>query len=201
MFGDEEILIKELGFRRSLLLGKDGSNQTDFQYDADKEQEIPNIRLGEYLFEGINVVLMPGPGDTPRVEHIGFFLDESEMKAAMKNASRMGLRIIDRQVRQFATSSLGFRIEFQGLPKESSSFQSTHFSRIVLEHKKPEKVASYFSEIFSLEVKVSDGEWKMKIGNTAFSIRSGNTSLKLAQIKTRFQKKASDRLSLEFVSG
>jgi hypothetical protein len=51
------------------------------------------LRLTELEKGAVNVVVQPGQWPTPRVDHLGFVLDEDEFEAAIERAEQNDLRV------------------------------------------------------------------------------------------------------------
>ena len=70
------------------------------------------LRLVEVVARAVNVVLQPGHWDTPRVDHLGFALDEDEYDGALERAADLGLKIQDHPgKRTFIATEAGYRLE------------------------------------------------------------------------------------------
>ena len=60
----------------------------------------------------MNVVVQPGQWPTPRVDHLGFVLDEDEFEAAIERAERSELRVQEHGGRRtFVSTNAGYRLE------------------------------------------------------------------------------------------
>jgi hypothetical protein len=70
------------------------------------------LRLVEVSRGAVNVVLQPGHWDVPRVDHLGFALDDEEYDGAIERAADLGLKIQDHPgKRTFIATEAGYRLE------------------------------------------------------------------------------------------
>ena len=70
------------------------------------------LRLTELERGAVNVVVQPGQWPTPRVDHLGFVLDEDEFETALRRAERNGLRVQEHGGRRtFVSTNAGYRLE------------------------------------------------------------------------------------------
>jgi hypothetical protein len=70
------------------------------------------LRLVEIARGAVNVVLQPGHWDVPRVDHLGFALEEDEYEGALERAADFGLKIQDHPgKRTFIATEAGYRLE------------------------------------------------------------------------------------------
>jgi hypothetical protein len=70
------------------------------------------LRLTELEKGAVNVVVQPGQWPTPRVDHLGFVLDEDEFEAAIDRAERNDLRVQEHGGRRtFVSTNAGYRLE------------------------------------------------------------------------------------------
>ena len=104
-----------LGFRLVARYGRIGEEQASFESGVAWE-ELDRIgfrlRLSELQRGGVNVSVQPGHWELPRVDHLGFALDEAELAQVLDQAARRGLKVQEHAgQRTFVTTSAGFRIE------------------------------------------------------------------------------------------
>ena len=60
----------------------------------------------------MNVVVQPGQWPTPRVDHLGFVLDEDEFDGAIQRAEENDLRVQEHGARRtFVSTNAGYRLE------------------------------------------------------------------------------------------
>src|SRR5690242_13356777 len=70
------------------------------------------LRLTELEKGAVNVVVQPGQWPTPRVDHLGFVLDEDEFESAIERAERNDLRVQEHGGRRtFVSTNAGYRLE------------------------------------------------------------------------------------------
>jgi catechol 2,3-dioxygenase-like lactoylglutathione lyase family enzyme len=70
------------------------------------------LRLTELERGSVNVVVQPGQWELPRLDHLGFALDEDDFVATLARADMRELRIQEHGGRRtFVTTNAGFRLE------------------------------------------------------------------------------------------
>jgi hypothetical protein len=70
------------------------------------------LRLSELERGAVNVVVQPGQWDLPRVDHLGFALDEDDFVATLARAEVRDLRIQEHGARRtFVSTNAGYRLE------------------------------------------------------------------------------------------
>ena len=70
------------------------------------------LRLTELEKGAVNVVVQPGQWPTPRVDHLGFVLDEDEFEIALARAEQAELRVQEHGGRRtFVSTNAGYRLE------------------------------------------------------------------------------------------
>jgi hypothetical protein len=70
------------------------------------------LRLSELERGAVNVVVQPGQWDLPRVDHLGFALDEDDFVATIARAEVRDLRIQEHGGRRtFVSTNAGYRLE------------------------------------------------------------------------------------------
>jgi len=70
------------------------------------------LRLSELERGAVNVVVQPGQWDLPRIDHVGFALDEDEFIEVMERAQRFELRVQEYPGRRtFVATGAGYRVE------------------------------------------------------------------------------------------
>src|SRR5256885_4748406 len=70
------------------------------------------LRLTELERGAVNVVVQPGQWEVPRLDHVGFALDEDEFLEVMERAQRLELRIQEYPGRRtFVATGVGYRVE------------------------------------------------------------------------------------------
>jgi catechol 2,3-dioxygenase-like lactoylglutathione lyase family enzyme len=107
--------IAKLGFGLVARYGRIGDEQTHYEAGVSWE-ELDRIgfrlRLSELQRGAVNVVVQPGQWDLPRVDHLGFALDDDEFADVLERAQRHELRVQEFPGRRtFAASGAGYRVE------------------------------------------------------------------------------------------
>ena len=70
------------------------------------------LRLVELGRGAVNVVIQPGHWDVPRVDHLGFALDQDEFDEIVDRAAELGLKVQDHPgKRTFIATEVGYRLE------------------------------------------------------------------------------------------
>src|SRR5919108_802524 len=70
------------------------------------------LRLSELERGAVNVVVQPGQWELPRVDHLGFVLDEDAFAATLARAERQELRVQEHGGRRtFVSTNAGYRLE------------------------------------------------------------------------------------------
>src|SRR2546427_7433224 len=70
------------------------------------------LRLSELERGAVNVVVQPGQWELPRVDHLGFVLDDDAFAATLARAERLDLRIQEHGGRRtFVSTNAGYRLE------------------------------------------------------------------------------------------
>ena len=105
----------KLGFRLIARYGRIGEDQVHFEAGVsweDLERKGFRHRLSELERGAVNVVVQPGQWDLPRIDHVGFALDEDEFIDVMERAQRMELRVQEYPGRRtFVATGAGYRVE------------------------------------------------------------------------------------------
>jgi hypothetical protein len=107
--------IAKLGFQLVARYGRIGDEQTHFEAGASWEELDRlgfRLRLSELERGAVNVVVQPGQWDLPRIDHVGFALDEDEFIDVMERAQRLELRVQEYPGRRtFVATGAGYRVE------------------------------------------------------------------------------------------
>jgi hypothetical protein len=70
------------------------------------------LRLTELERGAVNVVVQPGQWELPRVDHLGFALDEDDFVATLARAELRELRVQEHGARRtFVSTNAGYRLE------------------------------------------------------------------------------------------
>jgi catechol 2,3-dioxygenase-like lactoylglutathione lyase family enzyme len=107
--------LAKLGFDLVARYGRIGDEQTHYEAGVSWE-ELDRIgfrlRLSELQRGAVNVVVQPGQWDLPRVDHLGFALDDDEFADVLERAQRHELRVQEFPGRRtFVASGAGYRVE------------------------------------------------------------------------------------------
>ncbi len=107
--------IAKLGFELVARYGRIGDEQTHFEAGVPWEELERlgfRLRLSELERGAVNVVVQPGQWDLPRIDHVGFALDEDEFIDVMERAQRLELRVQEYPGRRtFVATGAGYRVE------------------------------------------------------------------------------------------
>ena len=107
--------IAKLGFQLVARYGRIGDEQTHFEPGVPWEELERlgfRLRLTELERGAVNVVVQPGQWELPRVDHVGFALDEDEFVEVMERAQRLELRVQEYPGRRtFVATGVGYRVE------------------------------------------------------------------------------------------
>src|SRR3954454_7330548 len=107
--------IGKLGFALVARHGRIGEDTTSFESGHgwdDLDGMGFNVRLSELERGAVNVVVQPGQWDLPRVDHLGFALDEDDFIDVMERAQRLELRVQEYPGRRtFVATGAGYRVE------------------------------------------------------------------------------------------
>jgi hypothetical protein len=105
----------KLGFELVARHGRIGEDITSFEA-GHGWQELDRmgfkLRLTELERGAVNVVVQPGQWEVPRVDHIGFALDEDEFVGTLARAEARELRVQEHGGRRtFVSTNAGYRLE------------------------------------------------------------------------------------------
>jgi hypothetical protein len=107
--------IGKLGFDLIARHGRIGEDLTSFEAGhgwADLDQMGFKLRLTELERGAVNVVVQPGQWALPRIDHLGFALDEEEFVATLARAELRDLRVQEHGGRRtFVSTNAGYRVE------------------------------------------------------------------------------------------
>ena len=105
----------KLGFELISRHGRIGEDTTSFESGygwEDLDRRGFKLRLSELERGAVNVVVQPGQWELPRVDHLGFALDEDEFVGTLARAELRGLRIQAHGGRRtFVSTNAGYRLE------------------------------------------------------------------------------------------
>jgi hypothetical protein len=105
----------KLGFDLIGRYGRVGEEMTSFEPGygwEDLDRMGFKLRLSELERGAVNVVVQPGQWELPRVDHLGFALDEDDFVATITRAQLRDLRIQEHGGRRtFVSTNAGYRLE------------------------------------------------------------------------------------------
>lgn len=105
----------KLGFALVSRHGRIGEDTTSFEAGygwEDLDGMGFKLRLSELERGAVNVVVQPGQWELPRVDHLGFALDEEAFVATLARAQVRELRVQEHGGRRtFVTTNAGYRLE------------------------------------------------------------------------------------------
>src|SRR6059036_2325265 len=107
--------LAKLGFELVARYGRVGDEHTSYEPGVSWE-ELDRIgfklRLAELERGAINVVVQPGQWELPRLDHLGFALDEDDFVATLARAALRELRVQEHGGRRtFISTNAGYRLE------------------------------------------------------------------------------------------
>jgi catechol 2,3-dioxygenase-like lactoylglutathione lyase family enzyme len=107
--------IAKLGFDLIARHGRIGEDAVSFEAGvpwAELDRMGFKLRLSELERGAVNVVVQPGQWELPRVDHLGFVLDDDAFAATLARAERHDLRIQEHGGRRtFVSTNAGYRLE------------------------------------------------------------------------------------------
>jgi hypothetical protein len=111
----EERYLGKLGFALVARYGRIGDEPASFEPGVAWE-ELDRIgfrlRLTELQRGAVNVVVQPGHWEIPRVDHVGFALEEEEFREVLARATLLGRRVQEHgEQRTFVATPAGYRLE------------------------------------------------------------------------------------------
>jgi hypothetical protein len=105
----------KLGFELISRHGRIGEDATSFESGygwEDLDRRGFKLRLSELERGAVNVVVQPGQWELPRVDHLGFALDEDEFVGTLARAELRELRVQAHGGRRtFVSTNAGYRLE------------------------------------------------------------------------------------------
>jgi hypothetical protein len=138
--------------------GRIGEEMTSFEAGhgwAELDRMGFKLRLTELERGAVNVVVQPGQWELPRVDHLGFALDEDEFVATLARAEMRELRIQEHGGRRtFVSTNAGFRLELHP-PREwiddlLANENELRLAELHLRADDPELKASTLGELLAL---------------------------------------------------
>jgi hypothetical protein len=114
------------------------------------------LRLVEIGRGAVNVVLQPGHWDVPRVDHLGFALDQDEFDEIVDRAAELGLKVQDHPgKRTFIATEVGYRLEVHPprdwIEAALAESDDLRLSEIHLRAQDPDEKAVALAEILGVD--------------------------------------------------
>jgi hypothetical protein len=107
--------VAKLGFDLVARHGRVGEDAVSFEAGVpwhELDRMGFKLRLSELERGAVNVVVQPGQWELPRVDHLGFVLDEDAFAATLARAERQELRVQEHGGRRtFVSTNAGYRLE------------------------------------------------------------------------------------------
>jgi hypothetical protein len=107
--------VGKLSFELIARHGRIGEETTSFESGHgwdDLDRMGFKLRLSELERGAVNVVVQPGQWELPRVDHLGFALDEDDFVATLARAEERDLRVQEHGGRRtFVSTNAGYRLE------------------------------------------------------------------------------------------
>ena len=114
------------------------------------------LRLTELERGAVNVVVQPGQWDVPRVDHLGFALDEDDFVASLARAEVRELRVQEHGGRRtFVSTNAGYRLELHPprdwLDELLAASSELQLAELHLRADDPELKASTLGELLGVD--------------------------------------------------
>jgi hypothetical protein len=150
--------VGKLGFTLVARHGRIGEDTTSFEagYGWDELDRMGfKLRLTELERGAVNVVVQPGQWDVPRVDHLGFALDEDDFVASLARAEMRELRVQEHGGRRtFVSTNAGYRLELHPprdwLDELLGASAELHLAELHLRADDPELKASTLGELLGV---------------------------------------------------
>jgi hypothetical protein len=149
----------KLGFHLVARHGRVGEETTSFESGTawhDLDRMGFKLRLTELERGAVNVVVQPGQWELPRVDHLGFVLDEDDFFAALERAASRELRVQEHGGRRtFVSTNAGYRLELHP-PREwidelLEGGEELKLAELHLQADEPEEKARALADLLGLE--------------------------------------------------
>jgi len=150
--------VGKLGFELVARHGRIGEEITSFESGSgwqDLDRMGFKLRLSELERGAVNVVVQPGQWDLPRLDHLGFALDEEEFGLTLARAEMRELRIQEHGGRRtFVSTNAGYRLELhpprEWLDELLERGKILRLAELHLRADDPELKASVLGELLAL---------------------------------------------------
>jgi hypothetical protein len=149
--------IGKLGFDLVARHGRIGEDLTSFEPGSgwqDLDRMGFKLRLTELERGAVNVVVQPGQWELPRIDHLGFALDEDEFAATLVRAALRDLRVQEHGGRRtFVSTNAGYRVELhpprEWLDELLEHERELRLAELHLRADDPEQKASALGELLA----------------------------------------------------
>jgi hypothetical protein len=156
----------KLGFDLVARHGRIGEEVTSFEAGhgwQDLDRMGFKLRLTELERGAVNVVVQPGQWDLPRVDHLGFALDEDEFVETLARAEVRELRIQEHGGRRtFVSTNAGYRLELhpprEWLDELLEKDEELRLAELQLRADDPELKAAALGELLAVPYGKDSGE-------------------------------------------
>src|SRR5437763_3676557 len=161
----------KLGFELVARHGRIGEDTTSFEAGvswSELESMGFKLRLSELERGSVNVVIQPGQWELPRIDHLGFVLDEDELAGALERALERDLRVQEHGGRRtFVTTKAGYRLELRP-PREwiEDLLAGSEVLRLAELHLRADDPAAKTSALVDLLDLPSETNGTVEIGDT-----------------------------------
>jgi catechol 2,3-dioxygenase-like lactoylglutathione lyase family enzyme len=155
----------KLGFELVARHGRIGEQRTAFEAGRawDELDALGfKLRLSELQRGAVNVVLQPGQWEVPRVDHLGFALDDDVYDRTVNCADQLGLRIQEHAGRRtFIATRAGFRLEVhprrEWIDDLLAGRDDLHVGELQLRADDPQAKAEALAELLGVPIENGDG--------------------------------------------
>ena len=155
----------KLGFELVARYGRIGEQRTSFEAGRswDELDRVGfKLRLSELQRGAVNVVVQPGQWEVPRIDHLGFALDDDTYDRTLVCADQLGLRIQDHPGRRtFIATRAGYRLEVHPerdwVDEMLESRDELRLGELHLRSDEPREKAEALAELLGAPVLDGDG--------------------------------------------
>lgn len=148
----------KLGFDLVARHGRIGEEMTSFEAGQgwqDLDRLGFKLRLTELEHGAVNVVVQPGQWELPRVDHLGFALDDDEFVQTLARAEVRELRVQEHGGRRtFVATNAGYRLELhpprEWLDELLEGAQTLQLAELQLRADDPEAKAAAMGELLAV---------------------------------------------------
>ena len=152
--------VAKLGFRLVARHGRVGEETTSVEAGLSWDELDSmgfKLRLTELERGAVNVVVQPGQWRLPRVDHIGFALDEDEFDEALARAAEKDLRVQEHGGRRtFVATNAGYRLELHPprdwIEELLAEDEELRIGELQLRADEPEKKAAALADVLDVIV-------------------------------------------------